>query len=272
VAGAACVGLAAVLTTVIVKYAPPPSALGPLCEKAVAALVQTTALAGLRLEALNVEGRDRTSPEDIIAALNVGRGSPILTIDVAEARAAIESLPWVKAARVERQLPNTLHVTIEERRPYALWQHGNRYTLVDREGTPIVTVPDADPGMRVIVGRDAPAHAAALFTEMDKAPDLAARVRAAVRVSGRRWNIYFDSFENGIAVRLPENDMAASWARLVQLEHEHKILERDISIIDLRLPDRLVVRLRKSATEIPRQSSQTFLPAVIRKDDEPKHT
>ena len=108
-------------------------------------LVWLTAASGLRLESLTVEGREHTSPEDIRAALDVTRGTPILTINVAEAREALEALPWVKAARVERQLPNTVHVVIQEREPFALWQKGSRYFLVDRDGTPIIAVPDADP-------------------------------------------------------------------------------------------------------------------------------
>jgi cell division protein FtsQ len=240
--------LASAMTFAAVKYAPPPPALIPLRDAIEHNLIRFTAMAGLRLENLTVEGRSRTTPDDVLAALDVTRGAPILTIDVAEARAALESLPWIKTARVERQLPDTVHVVIEERQPYALWQQGNRYTLVDRDGAPIVAVPSADPAMRVLVGPDAPAHAAELFRELDNIPELSARVRAAVRVGRRRWNVYFDS-DSGIAVRLPEDDIAAAWERLATLEKNHQILERDLEFIDLRLPDRLVVRIRKGAGE-----------------------
>jgi cell division protein FtsQ len=202
------------------------------------------------LETLTVDGRDHTTPEDVRAALDVTRGTPILSIDVTEARAALEALPWVKAARVERQLPNTVHVVIQEREPYALWQRGSKYYLVDRDGTPIVPVPAADPALRMIVGPDAPAHASALFAEIDKVPELGNRVRTAVRVGARRWNLYFDSFANGIAVRLPENDIGQAWQRLAQLEKDHQILERDLEFIDLRLPDRLIVRLKREEDSV----------------------
>jgi len=257
--GACGIAFTAALTVAAVKYAPPPPALGPLHDALVDNFVRFTAVAGLRLEILTVEGRANTNTEDLMAALDVARGTPILTINVADARAAVESLPWVKAARVERQLPNTVRVVIQERQPFALWQQGQRYTLVDRDGTPITAVPSADPGMRVIVGPDAPKHAAALFADMDKIPELAARVRAAVRVGHRRWNIYFDSLENGIAVRLPEDDVGGAWARLATLEKEHKILARDLEFIDLRLADRLIVRPRK--IEMPeKQQSKHGLP------------
>jgi len=206
-----------------------------------------SAVAGLRLEALTVEGRQNTNPEDILASLDVERGTPILAIDVADAREALETLPWVKTAQVERQLPNTVHVLIQERAPYALWQRGNRYTLIDASGHTIVDVAGQIGDLPLIVGADAPAQAYALFETLKSNPEMMQRVRGAVRIGERRWNIHFDSFESGIAVRMPENGIAEAWTRLVDLERQHKILERDLSVIDLRLPDRLIVQLNKDS-------------------------
>jgi cell division protein FtsQ len=206
-----------------------------------------SAAAGLRLEALTVEGRVNTEREDILASLDVERGTPILSIDVADAREALETLPWVKSAQVERQLPNSVHVLLQERSAYALWQRGKRYTLIDAEGTAIVDVPGQVGELPLIVGSDAPAHARELFEVLKAHPALAERVRGAVRIGERRWNIHFDSFESGIAVRMPEKDLAAAWNRLATLERDHKILERDLAGIDLRLPDRLIVQLNKDA-------------------------
>jgi cell division protein FtsQ len=260
--------LAGAMTAAALAFAPSPQALGPLRDRAVRLIVDMTAAAGLRLEALTVEGRRMTAADDVLAALDIGRGAPILTIDVAEARAALEALPWVKAAQVERRLPDTVHVVIQEREPYALWQQGARYTLVDRDGHPIVTVPEADRSLPLLVGPDAPQHAAALFADLDGVPELAARVKAAVRVGGRRWNVYLDTYEGGIAVRLPEADVPAAWQRLAALERDYRILARDLAFIDLRLPDRLIVRLRTDPDAAPEktdkaQSGKKKTPAAV---------
>jgi cell division protein FtsQ len=206
-------------------------------------LLDLSALAGLRLEALTVEGRVNTHPEDVLAALDVERGTPILSIDVAEAREAIESLPWVKSARIERQLPDAVHIVLEERTAYALWQRGSRYTLIDAEGHAIADVPGQVGELPLVVGADAPAHAFALFEALKAAPEVGTRVKAAVRIGGRRWNLHVDSYEDGLTVRLPESGLAEAIARLAALQREHAILERDIAAVDLRLPDRLVVQL-----------------------------
>ena len=213
-------------------------------------MLDLSAAMGMKLNALTVEGRAMTSREDLLGAIDVERGSPILSINVADARTAIEALPWVKTAKVERRLPDAVHIMIEERTPFALWQRDGRYTLVDRDGKAIVDVPASDQSLPLIIGPDAPAHAAALFEALGAETELAARVRAAVRVGERRWNIYLDSFEDGVAIRLPEGDVAAAWRRLAALEREHKILERDLELIDMRLEDRLVVRVHKDPAAV----------------------
>ena len=75
-------------------------------------------------------------------------------------------------------------------------------------------------------------------------PQLAARVRAAVWVGDRRWNLQFD---NGVAVKLPADSPQVAWSLLAQLEKQQNLLARDLSVIDMRMPDRLVVRLGPAA-------------------------
>ena len=229
--------------------------------------IDVSALLGLRLESVTVEGRDQTSREDLLAAVDAEQGSPILSIDVAKTRTAIEALPWVKSAEIERDLPDRVNIRLQERSAYALWQQGNRYTLVDRTGKPIVDVPQgqyADQSLPLIVGADAPRHAADLFSVLETNAALAQRVRAAVRVGERRWNLYLDSFEGGIAVRLPEESVSAAWVRLGSLERDYKILERDLDFIDLRLEDRLIVRVHKDPAA--QKPAGTKKPAVAKRD------
>jgi len=241
---AVALGTAGIAATA--KYAEMPPAAAEALARLDGTMIDLSAGLGMKLNALTVEGRAMTAREDLLAAVDAERGAPILSIDVANARVAIEALPWVKTAKVERRLPDSVHILIEERAAYALWQQGKRYTLVDHEGKSIVDVPAADQSLPLIVGPDAPAHAAALFEALKAEPALASRVRAAVRVGARRWNVYLDSFEGGIAIRLPEGDIAKAWTRLATLERDHKILGRDLDYIDLRLEDRLIVRVHKA--------------------------
>jgi cell division protein FtsQ len=204
-------------------------------------LTTRLARAGLVVETVMVTGRRRTSPSALLAALDVSRGDPLLGVDLAAARARIERLGWVKSARLTRRLPDRIDIALAERVPFAVWQYRDRLRLIDAQGAVIAGVdPARFASLPLIVGKGAPAHAAALLEELESEPELARRVRAAVRIADRRWNLRFD---NGVDVRLPENNPMDAWRKLARLERQYRILARDIVLLDLRLPDRLIVRL-----------------------------
>ena len=176
----------------------------------------------------------------ILAALDVRQGMPVLDIDLAAAQARLEALTWVRSAEIERRMPDTLFIKIEERRPFAFWQRNGALMLIDRDG---MVIPAGDlksyGPLIVLVGDDAPGYAVPLIDLLKTEPALAARVRAGVRLGQRRWTLRFD---NGVEAALPETDAAAAWHRLAALEASGRVLERAISAIDLRLPDRVVLK------------------------------
>ena len=204
-----------------------------------AALSGTVAL-GFRIEEILVTGRGETSQKDLLAAVGLQRGAPIFAFDPDAARAKIEALPWVKSATVERMLPNTVVLRIRERRPLAIWQSEGRFALIDGEGRIIKRDGlERYAGILLVVGEDAPSHTADLVRMLAVEPTLRDRVKAAVRVGGRRWNV---RLKNDVDVRLPEENPAEAWKRLAEYERRHGVLERDVQILDLRIPDRLIVR------------------------------
>jgi cell division protein FtsQ len=102
---------------------------------------------------------------------------------------------------------------------------------------------DDYPGLPLVVGPGAPGHAAELLAMIAAEKDLAGRVKASQWISGQRWNIEMSGPEGDIEVRLPEEDPATAWHDLAKIEAENKLLERKITMIDMRLPDRLVLRV-----------------------------
>jgi cell division protein FtsQ len=203
--------------------------------------VAAAAAAGLVVNDIEVEGRTTTDAATIFAALHAGRGTPILAVSPSRAQRQLETLPWVRSAVIERHLPDTLIVRLVERQPLAVWQHGGKLELIDRQGE-VIPVKDLGRFARLptVVGEDAAKHAAQLIEMLASEPALAARVTAAVRVDDRRWNVRID---NTIEVLLPEQDAAVAWARLAALDRTQKLFERNLREVDLRLPDRLVLRV-----------------------------
>ena len=213
-------------------------------------LVTVSAICGLVVADIEVEGRETTDAATIMAALGAARGTPILAVSPSRAKEQLESLPWVRSATIERRLPGTLFVRLVERRPLAVWQHSGKQELIDRDGE-VISVADLSPFARLptLVGEGAAPHAAALIDMLAGEPDLATRVTAAVRVGDRRWNLRVDNMTD---VLLPEEDPAGAWSRLAQLERTNNLLKREVQTVDLRLPDRLVLRVTTgSSREVP---------------------
>ena len=100
-----------------------------------------------------------------------------------------------------------------------------------------------------MVGDGAPARADELFAMLATEPSLAGRVRAAIRVGNRRWNIRLDDVEKGLEARLPEMDTQAAWHRLAELEKDRGLSDRKISMIDLRVPERLILKSDRDQRE-----------------------
>ena len=199
-----------------------------------------TGVAGLRVRNIVIEGRANTPEPLLRAAIGASKGDAILGFSVEQARTRIEGLTWVESATVERQLPDTLVIQLAERRPFAIWQNQGKFVLVDRAGLIVANQDVAQfRALPLIVGLGAPASAAPLLDALTAKPGLGVRVTAAVRVAERRWNL---RMKNGTDVLLPEGAEAAALDRLDKLQQDHALLDRPLAVIDMRLPDKLVVR------------------------------
>ncbi len=210
---------------------------------------RATASLGLRVEDVVVEGRANTPEQLLRAAIGVQRGDPILGFSVGQARDRIQKLSWVEHATVERRLPGRIVVQVQERRPFAVWQNQGKFLLIDRAGEVVTNSNVADfRTLPLVVGPGAPEAAAPLIDALANRPDLASRVTAAVRVGERRWNLLLKS---GLTVMLPEGHEAVAIDRFAALDHEHKLLERPLQFVDLRLPDRVAFRARADAVPAP---------------------
>jgi cell division protein FtsQ len=214
-------------------------------------LVAWSGQAGLVVRDVFVEGRRRIPPEQLRSQLGIQIGMPLLALDTAAAKQRLEELAWVDEASVARMLPDGVHIRLLERQPLALWQHDGRFDVIDRAGRVIESALNVRPenyrDLRVVVGDGAPEASADLFALLSTEPALSRRVVAVTRVGDRRWNVHLD---NRVEVWLPEKDVLAAWRLLAEKAREDALLERAVTVIDLRfLPDRLRLRLDPAALE-----------------------
>ena len=155
--------------------------------------------------------------------------------------------PWIADAAVLKLYPDRLQITITERLAYALWQKDGRVSVIAADGTVLEPfVEDRYLGLPLVVGRGAEQQAKDFLAVLDRYPDIRSVLRASILVAERRWNL---RLTNGIDVRLPETNVDAALDRLVALDRDKKLLSRDITMVDLRLPDRVTVRLSDAAAQ-----------------------
>lgn len=191
-----------------------------------------------------------------MGALKVSRGDNIFRFDPAQAKARIENLGWVETAMVKRNLPDQIYINVTERRPFVRWQNNGDVVLVDRRGYVITPSKreQAEFGyLPKVVGAGANIEAADLFDLMSATPQLFNRIRNAVRIRDRRWNV---EFENDVTVLLPENGLSRAWQKLRDLQDKDNILGKDLVSIDLRSEDKVYVRLSPEAAAIRRDQDK----------------
>jgi cell division protein FtsQ len=206
---------------------------------AVAHTLDVTRRAGFQVQDIFVTGRVNASAEQIAEKLNAPPGLPILALDLGAAKTALETLPWVESARITRELPGTLRIDLTERQPIALWQYRQKLTLIDRNG---FSIAESDlsrfSGLPLFIGAEAQKQAPALMNLFAAEPDLTRHVVSSSWVGGRRWDVLFDT---GVTAKLPENDMELAFRKLATAQEKHNILGQNLGVIDLRLPEKMVL-------------------------------
>src|SRR3954471_15437580 len=201
--------------------------------------------AGFRITSIALAGQRRLTREDILAAAGVTGRSSLLFLEAGEMRARLKANPWIAEANVLKLYPSRLHIAITERDAFALWQRDGKVEVIAEDGTVVEPYTGQHfAKLPLVVGVGAETRAKDFLALLDQQPAIRDQLHAAVLIAERRWNVML---KNGIAVRLPETEVDRALDTLVKLDRDNKILSRDITAIDLRLPDRVTVQLSDEA-------------------------
>ncbi|MGN6774188.1 cell division protein FtsQ/DivIB [Rhizobium sp.] len=205
----------------------------------------TTSAAGFAIEDVKVSGNDETSEIEILQLLGLDGTTSLVALNADAARQKIANLPWVQDVEVRKVYPKAVEVKLKERKAYAIWQHGSELSLIEKDGNVIAPLRDNKfAKLPLFVGRDAETAAASIDDQFAKWPEIRGHVKAFVRVAGRRWDLYLD---NGVIIKLPEDNIDDALARLTKLDKDQNLLQRDIAAVDLRIDDRTAIELTPDA-------------------------
>ncbi|HMQ57628.1 MAG TPA: cell division protein FtsQ/DivIB [Rhizobiaceae bacterium] len=207
----------------------------------------TASTLGFAINEVNIKGNRQTSEIDLIQRLGLDGHTSIAGLDPETARIAILDLPWVASASVRKDWPGSISVELTEHQPFAIWQQGDTLSVIAADGSVIAPYESGEfASLPLVIGIGANAAAKEFVAVMRRHPYFSKQADAFIRVGNRRWNL---RLMNGVTLKLPESGLDAALDRLAAWDIEEQVLERDIVAIDLRLDDRITVKLTDAAAE-----------------------
>jgi cell division protein FtsQ len=218
------------------------------------------------LQTIQITGTQNLDRAEVAAVLPFAVGDAMRDINLAAAATKVQSLPWVKRVSVRRDWTHQqIQIVVEERKPVALLQVQDLSSnsqgvnkavakLMDEDGF-VLNVPltakfrDAI----LLVGQGTPEQWVQRWRQLDgllaAQPQLRQQVRSAVSVGGRRWDLQLGDPQsaNRLLIKLPEQGAAEALARYAALQSGQggeslRLASPPVTMVDLRLPDRVVLR------------------------------
>jgi len=209
--------------------------------------------AGLAIGEISISGQRLTSEQAIFDALGVEPHTSTVSFDVEAARQRIAELPAVSAVTVRKTYPGDIIVTITEKLPVARWRVDGITFVVDGSGEQIGEDRGAYADLPLVVGDGANDDAMVMIRALDQHPALKEGLVALSRIADRRWDLIYDT---GLRIQLPELGVARALRNLDSYQADYQLLERDLTVIDLRVASLVAVRPTKTEEELAKDEAE----------------
>lgn len=196
---------------------------------------------------LSITGASPELADAVRARLNVKLPQSSLDLDLDAIREAAQRLDAVQSAVVRLGASNVLELQITERTPAWVWRSDAGLMMLDASGHRIAGLSERNDraDLPLVAGEGADQAISEAAAIVAAAP-WAKRIRGLIRLSDRRWDIVLDRNQR---ILLPAHDPVSAVQALATLDHAEDILSRDLSAVDMRNPDRPVLRLTPYALE-----------------------
>ncbi len=195
-----------------------------------------------------IDGAGESVATDIREVTSLDLPLSSFDLDLPAIRDLIVGLDPVKTAAVRIRPGGILQVDVVEREPAIVWRSRDGLALLDETGAFVAELGQRSlhPELPLIAGRGADKRAAEALRLFAAARPLGDRLRGIVRIGERRWDVVLD---RGQRIQLPVERPVAALERVIAVSEVKDLLERDVAVVDLRLPARLTVRMNAPAVE-----------------------
>ncbi|MFO6463919.1 cell division protein FtsQ/DivIB [Jannaschia sp. KMU-145] len=197
---------------------------------------------------LRIEGASEQLQEEIQEVLPIDLPLSQFQLDIDGLRAMLVDLDPVLDAEVRVKSGGVLLLKVTEREPAVIWTHADGIEVLDATGQRVATLTDiAEAGpLPIVAGDGADQHVPQALTLIQAAAPVTDRLVGLTRIGARRWDVVLD---RGQRIALPEAAPAAALDRALAMHAAQGVLDRDVTVIDLRLPHRPVLRLSGPARD-----------------------
>ena len=202
---------------------------------------------GFAIDKMSFTGQTLTSDQAIFDALGIEPHTSSVSFDVEAARQRIAELPAVETVSVRKAYPDRVFVDITEKVPVARWRVDGITFVIDGAGEQIGEDRGAYGELPLVVGDGANDDALAMIRALDQHEPLRKGLLAISRIADRRWDLIYDT---GLRVQLPELGVARALTHLENYQASYQLLDRDLTVIDLRVANLVAVRPTKTDEEI----------------------
>ena len=193
-----------------------------------------------------VEGASSALAASIRKSLSIEFPVSSFTLQLAELKETVQALDAVARVSLQVRSRGVLIVEVDERIPAAVWRSSDGLVLLDKTGHRTAAVPSRGfrPDLPLVAGHGADAAIPEALQLFDVARPIRKRLRGLVRVGDRRWDVVLD---RGQTIKLPDSEPVTALNRVVELNVAQDLLERDVSVVDFRNPQRPILRLGSTA-------------------------
>ena len=146
-----------------------------------------------------------------------------------------------------------MSATVTERVPVVLWRHARGIELLDKTGHRVASATSREvrKDLPIIAGEGADRATPEALALIDAAGPVLPRLRGLERMGERRWDLVLD---RGQRIKLPPEGALQALESVIAQDRAQAMLDRDISVVDLRQKARPVVRLGLEAQNAIRRA------------------
>ena len=204
---------------------------------------------GFELLHVQVVGNKKIRKNLILENINWNNCENLFCINLNATRNALEKNDWIKNAKLQFKLPNTLIIKIREEEPKFILRDKNLYFLLNKQGKKIASLENISEDYRKLIilsGYGVENKILNLLSIFSKNIEVSKNIIEAKLVSSRRWSLKHSS---NITIDLPTIDPDLAFLKIGELQSKYGLLSNMIKKVDLRVANRMIIQLKSNYSE-----------------------